>query len=138
MEETIEFPETDLRAFVERVVVTLSALHLLTKEQPGGDRRRRHGLVVEMRDEEIRGAVLVGPTLGGDKVRNDVVPAAVLGETRSQKLLERLAVDLLDRDTTDEQVGPLSRQIAGIFRTVQEAVDHLPSLVGPAIRQERL
>ena len=46
------------------MIMALGALDLLAQEQLRRDRRRRHRLIVEMCNQEVRGTVLLGIAFG--------------------------------------------------------------------------
>ena len=93
-EDTVELPKLILLPIVEGMIVALRALHLNAQKQSRDNGGRWHCLVIEMRQQEIRGSVFIGRPFRGDEVGHYFVPRTVLNETVSQKLLQLRAIDV--------------------------------------------
>ena len=118
------------------MLVALRALDLLAEKQPGGDRRRGHGFVVQMSQEESRRSVFLGRAFGGDQIVNHFAPGAVAGEAFPQEMMHREPVDFPLGGPPHQEVGPLRRKMADVGGIVQKLVNFGRPLVFARVFEE--
>src|SRR5690606_36932851 len=143
-QEAVDFPELILLPLIERVVMTLSTLHLLPEENPRQIRSRFDVILfaslipLKLREKEVHRTVFFEVPFCCDQIVNDLVPGTVSGEGLTKEFLHPDAAGLLRVVAADEDVGPDFRKIPDIIRVSQQLVDELRPLVRLRIRQKCL
>ena len=104
--------------------MALRALHLNAEEQPGSERRRRHGVLIEMGQQEIRRRILLGRSFRRDEREHDLVPRDIGGKAVAEEFFELVAMDARRaRLPPDEQVCPHGRPIPRVAGILEQPLD---------------
>ena len=87
-------------------------------------RGRRHRVLIEMGQQEIRRRILLGRSLRRDECEHDLVPGNVGGKAVAEEFLELVAMDARRAGLPpDEQIRPHGRPIPRVAGILEQPLD---------------
>ena len=138
LKEGVDAPEVDLLPLVGRVVVTLGALNLLTKEKSRRTRGEGDRVEFKVGEDVINRPILLVGTRRRHQLVDDFVPRPIGVELLSKPARQRWAIDHAALVlAADQEDGPLRRGILGVVGMIEEVLDQFSPLIALTRNQER-